>query len=180
MTSSRGDVLVADDDPEALKLLTVILTEEGYHVRPADSGKLALASTAAEHPELILLDVRMPDIDGFEVCRRLKERAETRDIPVMFISGSSDMESQVEGLGMGAVDFVLKPIRRADLLARVGTHLELGRLQTRLEKLVIQRSRNCKALSTRFCTRWRRANGANWRCTKSKGGSGKWQIRRPS
>src|ERR1043166_9215265 len=128
MTPSKGSIMVVDDHIETLKLLTAMLTEQGYYVRPADSGKLALASAAAEPPELVLLDLRLPDIDGREVCRRLKAREETRNVPVVFISGSAGTEEQVEGFGVGGVDFVMKPLRKAVLLARVGTHLELGRL----------------------------------------------------
>jgi PAS domain S-box-containing protein len=140
VSQSKGAILVVDDDTESLKLLTAMLTEEGYRVRPADGGKLALASAAVEPPELILLDMRLPDIDGREVFRRLKAREATRDVPIMFISGSADAEEQLEGLTLGAVDFVVKPFRRAELLARVSTHLELGRLRRQLEFQVAQRS----------------------------------------
>ena len=124
-----GTILVVDDTSESLRLLTDILTAEGYRVRPADSGELALAAVAAETPDLILLDIRMPGIDGFEVFRRLRAEETTRDIPVMFISASTDVDDRVAGLRLGAVDFVTKPIRRDELLARVQTHLELHRLR---------------------------------------------------
>jgi CheY-like chemotaxis protein len=84
-------ILVVDDESESLALLTSILAAEGYQVRSANSGKLALASIAAWLPEVILLDIRMPGIDGFEVCRRLKASEDTRNIPLMFISGASEM-----------------------------------------------------------------------------------------
>jgi PAS domain S-box-containing protein len=140
MSASKGEILVVDDEPHALALLTSILTQEGYQVRPADSGHLALASVATSPPDLILLDMRMPDMDGLEACRQLKARAGSREIPVVFISGSADIEARVEGLELGAVDFVTKPFNRAELLARVRTHLELNRLRSQLEKQVTLRT----------------------------------------
>ncbi len=140
MVARRGDILVVDDESESLRLLTNILTAEGYDVRPADTGELALASVSAKPPELILLDIRMPGQDGFEICHRLKARPETRDIPLMFISSAHEVEERVEGLRLGAVDFVSKPFRSEELLARVRTHLEVGRLRTRLATLVAERT----------------------------------------
>lgn len=140
MTNSKGLVLAVDDDSQALALLIGVLEEEGYQVQPADSGKLALVSAAANPPELILLDVRMPGMGGFEVCRRIKETEEGRCIPLMFVSSSNDKEEWAEGLALGAVDFISKPFQREELLARVRTHMELGRLQARLETRVAQRT----------------------------------------
>jgi PAS domain S-box-containing protein len=131
--TNTGDILVVDDSPVSLKLLKGILTAEGYPVRTADSGELALASAASAPPELILLDIRMPGMDGFEVLRRLRDREETRGIPIMFISAATEMEQRLEGLKLGAVDFISKPFERQELLARVHTHVELFRLRARLE-----------------------------------------------
>ncbi|MEI7834096.1 MAG: diguanylate cyclase [bacterium] len=125
-------ILVVDDTRENLKLLVNILTEAGYRVRPADSGELALAAIDAERPALILLDVRMPGMDGFAVCRQLKSREETRDIPVIFISAFTEVEERVVGFQVGGVDFVTKPFQQDELLARVKTHLELSELRRRL------------------------------------------------
>ena len=133
--SREGTILVVDDNSESLMLFADILADEGYNVRPAD-GSLALASVAADPPELIVLDVRMPDIDGFEVCRRLKDNKQTSAIPIIFVSASNDPAERVEGLALGAVDFVSKPVLREELLARVRTHLELGRLRRELERQV--------------------------------------------
>jgi PAS domain S-box-containing protein len=144
MASRRGTILVVDDEPESLALLRTILTEEGYKVCPADSGKLALASAAASLPDLILIDIRMPGMDGLEVCRRLKECESTREIPVIFVSGSTGTEERVQGLALGAVDFVVKPFFRDELLARVHTHLELGRLRSELEAQVASRTRELR------------------------------------
>jgi DNA-binding response OmpR family regulator len=131
--TGKGAILVVDDTQAALKLLTGILGQEGYEVRPADSGQLALASVEERPPELILLDIRMPGMDGFEVLRRLKAREESRRIPVIILSAATELDQRVAGLRLGAVDFVRKPFEREELLARVATHLELFRLRTELE-----------------------------------------------
>jgi putative two-component system response regulator len=129
-----GTILVVDDTHASLKLITDILVAEGYQVRPADSGELALASVAALPPELILLDILMPGIDGFEVLRRLKAREETCDIPVIVLSALTEVAQRVEALNLGAVDFISKPFQPDELLARVRTHRELFRLRARLEQ----------------------------------------------
>ena len=134
MMTEPGTILVVDDTPDALKLLTEILTERGYRVRPANSGELALASIARNPPELILLDICMPGMDGFEVCRRLKSSENTSEIPVIFISALLELEDRVEGFRLGAVDFVTKPFQREELLARVKAHLDLKRLNNSLRQ----------------------------------------------
>ncbi len=131
---SKGYILVVDDTLTSLKLLVEILTAEGYQVRPADSGELALAAVAAQPPELILLDIFMPGMDGFEVLRRLKAHEASRAIPVIFLSAATETEQRVAGFKLGAVDFVSKPFQCDELLARVETHLELFRLRTQLEQ----------------------------------------------
>lgn len=136
----RECILVVDDSPDVLRLLTGILKEAGYAVRPADSGALALASMQVQLADLVLLDVRMPDMDGHEVCRRLKGNPLTQGVPVIFLSGAAELEDRLEGFRLGAVDFVAKPFKKVELLARVRTHLELGRLRTRLEAEVKSRT----------------------------------------
>lgn len=138
--NASGTILVVDDDIETLRVLTEILQQEGYRVRPANSGQVALASIAAQKPDLILLDMRMPDMDGLEVCRRLKAEESTRNIPVMFQSVATELAERLEGLRLGAVDYISKPFQREELLARVRTHLELGRLRGYLEELVEERT----------------------------------------
>ncbi|CDH43357.1 GGDEF domain-containing response regulator [Candidatus Contendibacter odensensis] len=127
-------ILIVDDDLASLRLLMEILTAEGYQVRPADSGELALAAVEAQPPTLILLDLLMPGMDGFEVLRRIKAREKSRAIPVIFLSAATETEHRVAGFKLGAVDFVSKPFQRDELLARVQTHLELFRLRTQLEQ----------------------------------------------
>jgi two-component system cell cycle sensor histidine kinase/response regulator CckA len=138
--NGKGVILVVDDTPESLLLLTEILAAEGYEVRPADSGELAIAAATAVRPELILLDIRMPFMDGFEVFRRLKSQEDTRDIPVVFMSATAEAGERLHGWRIGAVDFVSKPFEKQELMARVATRLELSRLQKRLEELVVERT----------------------------------------
>jgi putative two-component system response regulator len=131
---NEGTILVVEDTLASLKLITDILVAEGYQVRPADSGDLALASVEAMPPELILLDIIMPGMDGFEVLRRLKAQDETCDIPVIILSSLTEVEQRVKGLNLGAVDFISKPYQSDELLARVRTHMELFRLRVQLEQ----------------------------------------------
>jgi PAS domain S-box-containing protein len=132
--TDQGTILIVDDTPADLELLVDTLTAQGYQALPAESGERALASVAARPPELILLDIQMPGLDGFEVCRRLKAQTESRDIPIMFISVSGERAERLAGLKLGAVDYITKPFECEELLARVQTHLELGRLRVRLER----------------------------------------------
>ncbi len=132
--NALGTVLVVGAVPADLKLLADLLAVEGFQVLPADSGeRLVPASAAARTPDLILLDIRGSDMDGFEVLRRLKADEAARDIPVVLISGVSEVRDRVEGLRLGAVDFISKPIQPDEILARVKTHLELQRLRLRLQ-----------------------------------------------
>jgi PAS domain S-box-containing protein len=138
--SESPNILVVDDEAGSLSLLRDILTSEGYDVRAADSGRLALASVDVWLPDLILLDIRMPGMDGFEVCRRLKTGDKPARVPIIFITAASDLEERVKGLAAGAVDYISKPFQREELLARVRTHLELSRLRESLERQVSERT----------------------------------------
>jgi len=148
--SERKGILIVDDTLAALKMLAETLIRYGYVVRPAGSGDQALAAVNAELPELILLDIRMPDMDGFEVCRRLKAQNASREIPILFLSASSDLDERIKGFEAGAVDFISKPFQNEELLARVRTHLELSRLQTKLEAIVMQRTEELSAANERL------------------------------
>ncbi|MDD2915619.1 MAG: response regulator [Gallionella sp.] len=117
--TGQATILVVDDDEFNLKLFNKMLSIEGYAVRTASSGEAALASVAEQLPDLILLDVMMPGIDGFEVARRLKADARTRAIPVIMVTALEDQESRLKGLDTGAEDFLSKPVHRAELLLRV-------------------------------------------------------------
>lgn len=141
----KGKILVVDDTPASLKLLTDLLKAEGYRVRSAIDGELALHAALSNPPDLVLLDIRMPGIDGYEVCRRLKTEPKTQDVPVIFVSAASETGEKVHGFEIGAVDYVTKPYQRDEILARVRTHLELSRLRNRLEELVEERTADLKA-----------------------------------
>jgi PAS domain S-box-containing protein len=147
---ASSDILVVDDESSSLALLAGMLREEGYEVRPANSGRLALASALAWPPQLILCDIRMPEIDGFELCRRLKAQETTCDIPLIFISSAAEEEDHVRGFALGAVDFINKPLRREELKARVRTHLELAALRHNLEEQVAQRTAELRESEQRF------------------------------
>ena len=130
--ASKGDVLIVDDTPANLRLLSQMLAEQGYHVRPVPDGPLALAAVRAEPPDLILLDIRMPEMDGYQVCEQLKADARTRDIPIIFISALDATQDKVRAFHTGGVDYITKPFQAAEVLARVETHLALRRLQWQL------------------------------------------------
>ena len=121
------DLLVVDDDPVGVHLLTAVLSRGGFAVRSAGGGQQALERVAERVPSLVLLDVRMPDVDGFEVCARLKADPATAEVPVLFLSGLEDEQDRLRGFEVGGVDFVSKPYRAAEVLARVRTHLALRR-----------------------------------------------------
>jgi PAS domain S-box-containing protein len=133
-------ILVVDDTTANLQLLTNLLTGHGYTVYPASDGELALEFVRTTIPDLILLDIRMPGMDGFEVCRRLKANESTRDIPVIFISILEDEHDKVKGFREGAVDYITKPFQPEEVLARIQTHLRLRELTERLEQKVAGRT----------------------------------------
>jgi DNA-binding NtrC family response regulator len=122
---AQQEILVVEDTQDSLRLLADILTKQGYRVRPAADGSLALKSVAAKAPDLILLDVNMPGMDGYEVCRRLKAEERSRRIPVIFISAYSETEQKVKGFDAGGVDYITKPFQPEEVLARVRTQLRL-------------------------------------------------------
>ena len=128
-----GNILVVDDVPANLTLLAGMLKEKGHRVRPVPSGKLALKAVENEPPDLILLDIMMPVMDGYETCRHLKENPKTRDIPVVFLTAKVEVEDEMKGFELGAVDYITKPISQPVLLARVQTHLRLKRMQDSLK-----------------------------------------------
>ena len=131
-SSSAATILVVDHLPANVELVAGNLEQHGYHVIAAQAGDEALERALAVRPALILLDVVMPDINGFETCRRLKSREELRDIPVIFMSAHAEVGDKLAGFSTGAVDYVTKPVDAAELLARVETHLAMARLRRQL------------------------------------------------
>lgn len=142
--SGTGEILVVEDTPASLKLLSDLLGNAGYLVRQAPDGELALWSAGARPPELVLLDVNMPGIDGFEVCRRLKADPVLCDIPVIFLSAQYEMDDKVRGFQCGAVDFIGKPYQTEEVLARVQAHIRLARTQKALKE-TLEELRNARA-----------------------------------
>ncbi len=133
-------ILVVDDSSTNLQLLMKMLTQHGYTVYSASDGELALELVRSTLPDLILLDIRMPGMDGYEVCRRLKADEKTRPIPVIFISILEDERDKVKGFKVGALDYITKPFQAEEVLARVGIHLHLRELTEHLEQLVAART----------------------------------------
>jgi len=128
-----ADILIVDDTLENLQLLSNILKEAGYKVRPASSGKLALKAVEHQLPDLILLDIKMPEMDGYEVCRILKNQHSTKDIPVLFISALSDIEDKLKAFQVGGLDYISKPFQFEEVKARVSTHVQLKAYQDDME-----------------------------------------------
>lgn len=135
-----ADILVVDDVSENIKLLRVLLTRAGYKVRPASNGSQALAAVNGKKPDLILLDIKMPGMDGFEVCQNLQNDDRTKDIPIIFVTASTDIKGLIKGFHLGAVDYINKPFHEEEVLARVATHLELSLMRHHLEELVTERT----------------------------------------
>ncbi len=126
-------IVVVDDTPENLRLLSDMLSEEGYRVRVAPSAERALATIQKERPDLILLDIVMPDADGYEVCRQLKADARLKDVPVIFVSALNEVFDKVTAFSVGAVDYITKPFQIEEVLARVRTHLSLEEMRMMLQ-----------------------------------------------
>jgi DNA-binding response OmpR family regulator len=132
-------IMIIDDEPENLNVLGEMLRREGVEVRAFPKGGMALASSQVEPPDLILLDIRMPEMNGYEVCRRFKEDERLRSIPIIFLSAFSEPADKVRAFEAGGVDFVTKPFSETEVLARMNNHLRLRRYQLKLEELVRQR-----------------------------------------
>ncbi len=131
----RSRVLVVDDIPKNLQVVGTMLRNQGYEVMPAICGADALEGVRVQVPDLILLDLMMPEMDGLEVCRRLKADPAVASIPIIFLTASNEMEHLVKGFEAGAVDYITKPFNAPELLARVRTHLELRHARERLREM---------------------------------------------
>jgi PAS domain S-box-containing protein len=128
----QNDILIVDDTRESLRVLIQILTEQGYRVRPVLNGEFALQIVRKSLPDLILLDIMMPEPDGYEVCRRLKAEEHTRDVPVIFISALNETADIIKAFELGGVDYITKPFQKEEVLARVKTHLNLRSMQIQM------------------------------------------------
>lgn len=130
----KANILIVDDTPENLRLLSTALTQRGYKVRNAINGSLALIGATEDPPDLILLDIKMPDLDGYEVCMRLKERDATRSIPVIFLSSLIEVFDKVRAFEVGGVDYITKPFQIEEVVARIENQLTIRRLQSTLQR----------------------------------------------
>ncbi len=140
----RGSILVVDDIPENLRLLIKLLSVQGYKVRVTTNGRLALKSAFLVQPDLILLDVKMPDMNGYEVCERLKQDETTCDIPIIFLSISDDVIDKIKAFTVGGVDYITKPFEAIEILARIENQLRLRQLQYQLKQQNIRLQQEIK------------------------------------
>ncbi|HEY9667519.1 MAG TPA: response regulator, partial [Coleofasciculaceae cyanobacterium] len=141
VTAQQNSILIIDDNPNNIRVLFDVLHGAGFNVSVVKSGELALKNLPFIQPDLILLDIMMPGLDGFETCRRLKAEEATKDIPIIFMTVLSDVENKVKALKMGAVDYITKPLQFEEVLARVNVHLALRNTQTQLINEIADRKR---------------------------------------
>lgn len=144
---TKGNILIVDDTPANLRLLANLLNEQGYKTRPVPNGPLAIKASELDPPDLILLDINMPDMNGYDVCAKLKENDRTKNIPIIFISALDEVTDKVKAFHVGGVDYVTKPFQIEEVLARVGNQLalldlkkELIQANRELEKRVEERT----------------------------------------
>ncbi len=133
-------IMVVDDNPVNVDLLKKMLCKRGYNVRAFTNSQFALESARFNLPDLILLDIKMPGIDGVTFCRKLKEKPEIFDVPVIFISALQETENKLAAFDAGGVDYITKPFQEAEVMVRVKTHLELRNMKMHLEDLVSERT----------------------------------------
>jgi diguanylate cyclase (GGDEF)-like protein len=134
----KGDILIVDDKPENLRVLSAMLSEQGYKVRAAISGAVALRAAQATPPDLVLLDILMPEMDGYEVCRRLKQVEATNPVPVIFLSALDETLDKVKAFEAGGLDYITKPFRLEEVLARIQTQLNLRLAQVEIRQLNLE------------------------------------------
>ncbi|MDY6897873.1 MAG: response regulator [Cyanobacteriota bacterium] len=146
----KGNILVVDDEPDNNKLLSTILEFEGYEVRQAINADMALSTIKYQAPDLILLDVRMPQVDGYQLCQQLKSKPVTKDIPVIFLSALGKENDKGKGLELGGVDFINKPFKLDEILAKVEYQLIISRLKTKLKKVTRDLSQHNHCLQKRI------------------------------
>ncbi|OBS08772.1 response regulator transcription factor [Acidihalobacter prosperus] len=161
-TPGAGTVLLVDDTPETLRMIHDSLQTHGYEVRVATDGFAAIESVRRLAPEVIVLDAMMPGIDGFETCRRLKQGLDTRDIPVIFMTGLSDTEHIVQGFQAGGADYVAKPVVIDELLARIATHMQRARLMSHTRAAIDSAGRAIVAFDAQHAIVWATPLAQRW------------------
>ncbi len=132
--SPQETILIVDDEPQNLKLLQKVLKEDGYKLRSAPSGEMGLAIVKKYPPDIILLDINMPGMDGYQVCRSLKENELTSYIPIIFLTAYDELPEKLKGFETGAIDYITKPFQAEELLARVKSHLKLHKEKLKRKK----------------------------------------------
>ncbi len=147
--SEMARILIVDDVPDNIRILGTILQQQGYRVNGAKSGLKALELAAKKNPDLILLDIMMPETDGFEVCQRLKADPETQDIPVIFLTAMDQVQDMVKGFQLGAADYITKPFNTPELLVRIETQLKLRNAEK--ERLQKERLKSILELAGAVC-----------------------------
>jgi DNA-binding NarL/FixJ family response regulator len=162
MSAVNGTVLIVDDTPGNLALLSDTLSEAHYRVLVATDGQSALEQIQYIKPDIILLDVMMPGIDGFETCRQLKADPATEAIPVLFMTGLSELDHLLRGFGEGALDYIVKPIRPAEVLARIEVHLSQSRILRRAERLLADGEFAALAVDSSGRIIWLTPTAAQW------------------
>ena len=135
------DVIIVDDDPEMIRLLSTLLSGKGHQVRAITNSEKALSVARSQPPEVFLLDISMPGIDGYELCQRFKSMDELEEVPVIFVSAHEQAEDKVKAFASGGEDYLSKPIHGEELLSRVETHVELYRLRKKLQQEVAEKTR---------------------------------------
>lgn len=151
---AQGTVMIVDDTPANLAVLSDALEESGYRVLVATDGYSALEQLNFVKPDVILLDGMMPGIDGFETCHQIKQREHTRNIPILFMTALGDIDNLLRGFSEGAIDYIVKPFRNEEVLARVGAHVARGRLMQRAEQVLSESGLSALAIDPRGAITW--------------------------
>ncbi len=147
-TMKSSDILIVDDNPDMIRLLGQLLTDSGHQVRAAKDSYRALEVARANPPELFLLDIEMPGMDGFDLCLELKSEESMQEVPVIFVSGHEQQEEKIRAFEVGGVDYICKPIHAGELLSRVNNHVELYRLRKELQVQVEEKTREVEETLT--------------------------------
>ena len=162
MTANKGIIMIVDDTPDNLALLSDTLSEAGYRILVATDGMSALEQINYLKPDIILLDVMMPGIDGFETCHRLKSNPTTRSIPILFMTALSELDHLLRGFNEGAVDYLVKPIRPPEVLVRIDVQLTQMRTIKRAEEVLNNREFSALAINKEAIITWLTPSGASW------------------
>ncbi|ACK70610.1 response regulator receiver sensor signal transduction histidine kinase [Gloeothece citriformis PCC 7424] len=146
MTNDKGNILVVDDTPDNLRLLAAMLSKKGYTVRKALNGQIAIATVHSVPPDIILLDINMPNMNGYQVCQTLKADEQTKDIPIIFISALDDVIDKVKAFNMGGVDYITKPFQGEEVIARIENQLTICRQKKQLQQEILDKQKAQEAL----------------------------------